>query len=331
MAPPGTAPGVSAGTRNDLTANELRLALPIDCTLGRDCHILAYVDRQPGPAFQDFGGGRQTYDGHDGTDFGLANEAAMQRGVAVLAAAPGVVLRVRDGIADKRVDGPDQAETVTTQGCGNGVVIDHGKQRRTHYCHLRQGSVVVQAGAPVVQGTVLGMVGLSGLTSFPHVHFGVSFGGESIDPFHGWPLKRGVRAEDAPQPLWIVPIGYVETGLIDAGFNDHPPRIQDVWRGVSSRQTLHADTPALVFWAHPFGVLAGDVEHMRLIAPDGSTAAASTHALKSSNRVNRVSLIGRRPTAGKAFEVGAWSGQYQLRRAGRLLIDITREIDVLRQ
>jgi murein DD-endopeptidase MepM/ murein hydrolase activator NlpD len=322
--------GLLADAGRSQPASALRLALPVACTLGRDCHILAYVDQLAGPAFQDIGGGRQTYDGHDGTDFGIASEAAMHKGVSVVAAAAGVVLWVRDGIADKRVVNPEQAVAATPLGCGNGVVIDHGRQRHTRYCHLRRGSVVVQPGNPVEQGAVLGQVGSSGLASFPHLHFGVSIDGRSVDPFLGSPVMRGDRAQKETRPLWDAPIHYVATGLIDAGFSDHPPDVDGVWRGALSPQALPADAPALVFWVHPFGVLAGDVEYMRLVAPGGETAVEITRALKSSNRINRVSLIGRQQAPGRAFEVGAWSGHYQLRREDRLLIDITREIDVLR-
>ena len=56
-------------------AQALALGLPIDCELGQNCHVLAYVDQLPGPAFQDAGGGRQTYDAHDGTDFAMLTAA----------------------------------------------------------------------------------------------------------------------------------------------------------------------------------------------------------------------------------------------------------------
>ncbi len=80
-----------------------RFAQPIDCQLGQDCFILLYPDRDPSPNAVDFGCGRQTYDDHKGTDFAIPDEQAMARGVSVVAAAPGKVLRVRDGVVDKRI------------------------------------------------------------------------------------------------------------------------------------------------------------------------------------------------------------------------------------
>src|SRR5690606_14825578 len=72
----------------------LALAQPIACELGRDCEIQNYVDLDPGAGVTDYRCGVRTYDGHSGTDFRLRDMAQQAQGVAVLAAAPGVVLRV---------------------------------------------------------------------------------------------------------------------------------------------------------------------------------------------------------------------------------------------
>jgi hypothetical protein len=70
----------------------LELELPIACTPGSDCFIQQYVDLDPGSGIRDYMCGGETYDGHDGTDIRLRNTADVERGVAVLSAAPGVVL-----------------------------------------------------------------------------------------------------------------------------------------------------------------------------------------------------------------------------------------------
>ena len=85
---------------------EPRLALPLDCTLGETCFIQNYVDADGGPGAADFTCGGLSYDGHKGTDFALLSHSAAQAGVNVLAAAPGVVRAVRDGVADHWRDAP---------------------------------------------------------------------------------------------------------------------------------------------------------------------------------------------------------------------------------
>ena len=64
--------------------NNPQFGQPIDCTLGKDCFILLYFDREPGRTAVDFGCGRQTYDGHDGTDFAIPDAKAMAKGVPVI-------------------------------------------------------------------------------------------------------------------------------------------------------------------------------------------------------------------------------------------------------
>ena len=120
---------------------KFQLALPIDCQLGKDCFIFHYVDVEPDEREIDVNCGRQTYNNHKGTDFGIANLKIMEKGVNVLAVAAGEVKRVRDGIIDKLVVNEEEILQVEGQECGNGIVIAHGLGWETQYCHLKQGSV----------------------------------------------------------------------------------------------------------------------------------------------------------------------------------------------
>lgn len=54
---------------------------------------------------------------------------------------------------------------------GNFVVIDHGNDEFSMIAHMQKGTVRVKAGDRVVQGQVLGLMGNSGDTSGPHVHY----------------------------------------------------------------------------------------------------------------------------------------------------------------
>ena len=72
-------------------AAEVRFAQPIDCALNQDCVIQQFVDHDTTEGIADFACGIATYDGHKGTDFRVFPKD-LERGVAVLAAADGVVL-----------------------------------------------------------------------------------------------------------------------------------------------------------------------------------------------------------------------------------------------
>ncbi len=65
-------------------------------------------------------------------------------------------------------------------GCGNSVTLRHRNGIETLYCHL---SVVkVAAGRAVAQKQVIGLVGSTGLSTGPHLHFAVLRGGVFVDP-----------------------------------------------------------------------------------------------------------------------------------------------------
>jgi len=84
-------------------AAEPRFAAPIACAVGEECFVQNFVDTDPGPGAKDFACGTLTSDGHKGTDIRLKNYVEMEHGVDVLAAAPGTVLRIRDGMDDVSV------------------------------------------------------------------------------------------------------------------------------------------------------------------------------------------------------------------------------------
>ena len=65
-------------------------------------------------------------------------------------------------------------------GYGNCVVIDHGSSLATVYGH--QSEVHVQVGDHVVAGQVIGLVGSTGKSTGPHLHFELRLHGIPIDP-----------------------------------------------------------------------------------------------------------------------------------------------------
>ena len=69
-----------------------------------------------------------------------------------------------------------------TSGYGNHVVVDHGFGYETLYGHLS--SVKVRQGQLVKRGDVIGLVGNTGLSSGPHLHYEVRKDGAHMDPVH---------------------------------------------------------------------------------------------------------------------------------------------------
>ena len=146
---------VVGGMTSAARASGIELSLPIACTPGDDCWIAYHVDVAAGPDIRDFACGARTYDDHKGVDFAIRDYAAMRRGIAVLAAAPGVVAAVRDGMQDISLRAIDP-KSIAKRECGNGVLLDHGDGWTTQYCHLRRGSVAVKRGQRVTAGSNVG-------------------------------------------------------------------------------------------------------------------------------------------------------------------------------
>ncbi len=119
---------------------------------------------------------------HPGVDI------AAKRGSAVVAAAGGAVI-----FSGRR------------KGYGNTVEIDHGNGKCTLYAHMDR--VFVSTGQTVAQGEKLGVVGRSGRTTGPNLHFELLANGRAVNPVpgEGWaaaPLTReaGRAGEDIQTP-----------------------------------------------------------------------------------------------------------------------------------
>lgn len=308
-------------------ASDFVLDWPMGCTLGEDCYIQQYVDHDPGPGAQDFTCGSLSYDGHKGTDIALPSLAAMEAGVRVLAAAPGTVIGVRDSMPDQIMTNENR-DSVAGRECGNGVVVRHADGWVTQYCHLKQGSVVVSEGTAVIAGTVLGQVGLSGATQFPHLHLSLRKNKEVRDPFAPGidpkaPQTCGLASADNNQ--WTLPVGYEAGGFLSAGFADHVPDYSAITAGTADQSPLPADASALVLWALAYGARAGDRMELTILNPEGDTQFHTETPLERTQaRLFRAGGIRLK----EALVPGRYLGQARLIRNGAVISEISHEMRI---
>ena len=247
--------------------------LPVDC-LNDQCDVVHYVDHDTGPDIRDYACGTSTYDGHRGTDFAIPDEATMLAGVSVLSIADGTVVAFRDGVED--IDaGRITANSLEGVECGNGILIDHADGWQSQYCHLRRGWVAVKEGDRVQRGQVIGQIGLSGQTTFPHLHFNLRKNGNLVDPFSGSPMGAvGPGDCDVSNAVLWSPtaraqLSYQDITLYGHGFSMARPNASDLKRGYGKDRELPNTSPGLYFWAYLIGANNGDVIRMSLQTPDG--------------------------------------------------------------
>ena len=130
---------------------------------------------------------------HLGVDIGAG------RGTPIRAAAAGTVVRVRCNVVPES-HGCDQDGAPHIGGCGWYVDLHHAGDIYTRYCHMASAPPVA-VGQTVVAGEVIGVVGSSGNSSAPHLHFEVRIGHQdntnaAVDPVafmadHGVSLGTG--------------------------------------------------------------------------------------------------------------------------------------------
>ena len=92
----------------------------------------------------------------------------------LLAVAAGTVVATKDGIPENVPLAPDRAVPITLETVGgNHVIIDLGGRRYAFYAHMVPGSLMVKVGDKVKPGDVIGLLGNSGNSDAPHLHFHV--------------------------------------------------------------------------------------------------------------------------------------------------------------
>ncbi len=175
----------------------------------------AFVDQNTavGP-FQDWNCGARSYDQHRGTDIFTWPYGWLSMDLArleVVAAAPGTILVRADGNFDR--------SCAAGGGNANRVVVQHADGSTAIYVHFKNGSVTPkQVGEAVAAGEYLGVVGSSGSSTGPHLHFEVhdtgTYPGPLLDPYDGLCEALTLESLWAQQPAYRQPtINHASTGF----------------------------------------------------------------------------------------------------------------------
>ena len=124
---------------------------------------------------------RLNADGKTFTGDAKDNKNYRAYGSDALAVTDGIVTEVKDGIPENIPGENSRAVPITLETIGgNHVVLDIGHGRYAFYAHLQPGSLKVKVGDHVKRGQVLGLVGNSGNSTEPHLHFHLSNGNSPL-------------------------------------------------------------------------------------------------------------------------------------------------------
>ncbi|WP_420431104.1 peptidoglycan DD-metalloendopeptidase family protein [Hyphobacterium sp.] len=177
-------------------------------------HVINYVDHDAyGPGFlRDFECGRRTYDlpggyDHAGIDYSYVafQDFAMDESWGeVIAAAGGVIIDWHDGEPDRNGGGRNESLI------SNYVIVRHDDGIEAFYYHLANGSLTrKQVGDRVEQGEYIGLIGSSGTSAEPHLHFQMHHPAlfqRVVDPYGG-PCSNG------PDTIWQHQHGYLDPAI----------------------------------------------------------------------------------------------------------------------
>ncbi|MEO8275583.1 MAG: M23 family metallopeptidase [Thermoanaerobaculia bacterium] len=225
-----------------------------------------FVDQNAAAGILDYNCTARTYEGHAGTDFftwpfGWLNMD--EERVEVVAAAPGVILSRVDGNFDRNCD----QNTVANP---NQIILQHADGSIAGYLHLKNGSVTPKVvGQSVVAGEYLGVVGSSGPSSGPHLHFEVheagTFPGPLRDPFDGACETLTPGSLWVTQPAYRNPrVNHLATATAIPGFPTCPAE------ELPHEKRLFADGDPIFFVEYLADETTAFTKTMRLLRPDGS-------------------------------------------------------------
>jgi len=111
-----------------------------------------------------------------GTD-PLKNSNYYAYGTPLMAVADGIVVATKDGIPENVPGASSRAVPITLETVGgNHVAIDIGGGKYALYAHVQPGSLRVNVGDHVKRGQIIALLGNSGNSTEPHVHFQIADG-----------------------------------------------------------------------------------------------------------------------------------------------------------
>jgi murein DD-endopeptidase MepM/ murein hydrolase activator NlpD len=236
--------------------------------------VTAYVDENfTAGAITDYFCGTNTYDTHKGTDicswpFPFYKMDHSQ--VEVIAAAGGTIIAKDDGHFDRNC--------ASNTDTANYVIIQHPDGSCALYWHMKSGAVTTKAvGQTVVMGEYLGVMGSSGSSSGPHLHFEVWSGTTSAtykDPFAGSCNTLNANS------WWAVQKPHEEPALLKASVHTTdlvmPPCPTTETPNESTSYTIPFQGPGLSpgyakFYIFIRNEVSGTVVNCSILNPGGST------------------------------------------------------------
>lgn len=149
-------------------------------------------------------------------------------GTPVYAVADGTVVNLYDKAVEQVPGRPATGITPEDIG-GNMLVIDIGGGNFAFFAHLKPGSLRVRLGDHVTRGQVIALLGNTGNSDAPHLHFHVMDGKSPLDA-NGKPYEfrrfvgQGVLDDDSAEAMFVAgKPGVIKAGTLAGPHHDELP------------------------------------------------------------------------------------------------------------
>ncbi len=233
---------------------------PMGGRLYRDLFTHNFVDlSSASPDILDWDCTDFTYDGHDASDVHIRTFGEQAVGVPVFAAQDGRVVGVTGGCDDLNT-----CPFAPCSDCVNYVALDNDFGRVTFYLHLKKNSATVALNQVVRAGDPLGLVGSSGFSSSPHLHFATYDHGAVFEPYAG-PCRAGESGWKTQTPI-NRQLYLRDAGVTYENMENYPGYPHEFPR---SGQIALADS-FIYFWALPINLPANSTWRFRIQKPNGA-------------------------------------------------------------
>ena len=220
----------------------------------------------------DYNCGTRTYDNangynHAGTDIFIWPYAINMMDadqVEIIAAAAGTILSKHDGEFDK--------SCALNGSQWNAVYVEHADGSVAWYGHMKKGSLTTKTvGSTVAAGEYLGIVGSSGNSTGPHLHFELHDDkGKILDPYYGTCNNKG--------SLWNNQKPYRESEINALMTHDAVPKFAPCPSAsvINDRDTF-APGSDIVFAGYYSDQVSGHVSKYSVLRPDNSIEHTWSH------------------------------------------------------
>jgi murein DD-endopeptidase MepM/ murein hydrolase activator NlpD len=236
--------------------------------------ITNFVDHDPTSGVIDYNCGSRSYNGHKGTDFAIWPfpwYKQLNNQVEVIAAEAGIIINKFDGNFDMNCQWINGS-------MWNAVYIRHSDGSVAWYGHLKSNSLTSKSiGQTVAKGEYLGIVGSSGFSSGPHLHFELYQNSNQtilVDPFAG-----SCNSLNGNQTWWQNQHPYLSTQILDLLIHTCNPNMQD---GCPANNDILCEATSILpgatlRFSASYRQQRHSVSTYRLKRPDGSIYDSWTH------------------------------------------------------